>query len=80
MAEAGQHRIARTQILVDGFGLGGRLDDEDVHACFATGPFAEPGLARDRRGAFQGLNGDGADTGRCAQAVSTGEIAIAYHL
>ena len=32
MAEAGQHFIAGAQILIDGLGLGGGFDDEDVHA------------------------------------------------
>ena len=37
MAEAGQHLIAAAQILIDGLGLGGGFDDEDVHAgCFWT--------------------------------------------
>ena len=31
MAERGQHLVARTQIFVDGFRLGGRLDDDDFH-------------------------------------------------
>ena len=35
MAEAGQHFIVAAQILIDGFGLGGGFDDENVHAgCF----------------------------------------------
>jgi hypothetical protein len=35
MAEAGQDLIAAAQILIDGFGFGGRLDDENVHTgCF----------------------------------------------
>jgi hypothetical protein len=32
MAEAGQHLISGAQILIDGLGFGGGLDDEDVHA------------------------------------------------
>ena len=31
MAEAGQHLIVAAQILIDGFGLAGGFDDEDVH-------------------------------------------------
>ena len=31
VAVAGQHGIARAQVLVDGLGLGRRLDDDDVH-------------------------------------------------
>ena len=31
MAEACQYLVLSTQIFVDGFGLGGRLDDDDLH-------------------------------------------------
>ena len=33
MAEGGQNLVVPAQILVDGLGLGGRFDDDDVHDC-----------------------------------------------
>src|SRR5262249_23668494 len=43
MAERGQHLIAPAEVLVDGLGLGGGLDDDDVHAClWVFGVAADP--------------------------------------
>ena len=47
MAEAGQHLIVAAQILIDGFGLGGGFDDENVHtAAFGLGGLSGGAAAR----------------------------------